>query len=48
MKTADKNLEVHQYDADHAFANPSNPHYDKEATADAYTRTIAFIKQRIK
>lgn len=48
MKTAGKDLEVHQYDADHAFANPSNPHYDKEATADAYTKTIAFIKERMK
>jgi len=48
MKNADKKLTVYQYDADHAFANPSNPHYDKEATADAYTKTIAFIKQRMK
>jgi len=48
MKTAGKDLEVHQYDADHAFANPSNPHFDKEATADAYTRTIAFVKGHMK
>jgi carboxymethylenebutenolidase len=48
MKAADKKVTVYQYDADHAFANPSNPHYDKDATADAYTKTIAFIKERMK
>ena len=48
MKAADKKLTVYQYDADHAFANPSNPHFDKDATADSYTKTIAFIKERMK
>lgn len=48
MKEAGKNVEIHEYDAEHAFANPSNPHYDKEATADAYSKTIEFIKKRIK
>jgi carboxymethylenebutenolidase len=48
MKTADKNLTVYRYDATHAFANPSNPNYDKEATADSYAKTIAFIKERMK
>lgn len=48
MKAAGKKLTVYQYDADHAFANPSNPHYNKEATADAYAKATAFIKERIK
>jgi carboxymethylenebutenolidase len=48
MKAADKKLTVYQYDADHAFANPSNPHFDKEATTDAYAKTVAFIKERMK
>ncbi len=48
MKTADKNLTVYRYDATHAFANPSNPNYDKDATADSYAKTIAFIKERMK
>lgn len=48
MKAADKKLTVYRYDADHAFANPSNPHYNKEATADAYTKTLAFVKERMK
>jgi carboxymethylenebutenolidase len=48
MKAADKKLIVNRYDADHAFANPSNPHFNKEATEDAYTKTVAFIKERMK
>ncbi|MFT4153897.1 dienelactone hydrolase family protein [Parafilimonas sp.] len=48
MKAAGKNLTAYEYDAVHAFANPSNPDYNKEATADAHAKTIAFIKARIK
>ncbi len=48
MKAADKKLTVYQYDADHAFANPSNPHFNKEATEDAHSKAIAFIKERMK
>jgi len=48
MKAAGKKLYVHQYDADHAFANPSNPSYNSAATKDAYTRTIEFLKTRLK
>ena len=48
MKAAGKNVTTYEYDAAHAFANPSNPKYNKEATADAYSKTIAFIKERMK
>lgn len=48
MKAAGKKLYVHQYDADHAFANPSNPLYNSAATKDAYTHTIEFLKARLK
>jgi len=48
MKKAGKKLIVKRYDADHAFANPSNPSFDKEAKEDAYKNAIAFLKQRIK
>ena len=48
MKTAGKNLTVNNYDADHGFANPSNPIYDKAATEDAYKNSIAFFKARLK
>ncbi|MBS1666040.1 MAG: dienelactone hydrolase family protein [Bacteroidetes bacterium] len=48
MKKAEKKLVVKSYDADHAFANPSNPSFDKNAKEDAYKMTIAFLKKRIK
>jgi carboxymethylenebutenolidase len=48
MKTAGKKLTVKPYDADHAFANPSNPKHNKDATADAYKNSIEFFKARLK
>lgn len=48
MKKADKKLTLYQYDANHGFANPSNPAYNSDATKDAYAHTIAFLKPRFK
>ncbi|WPU94203.1 dienelactone hydrolase family protein [Mucilaginibacter sabulilitoris] len=48
MKRAGKKVYLHQYDADHGFANPSNPVYDSNATKDAYANTITFLKARLK
>jgi carboxymethylenebutenolidase len=48
MKKAGKKLSLHQYDADHGFANPSNPNHDKTATDDAHTFAIAFLKRVMK
>jgi len=48
MKAAGKKLYLHQYDANHAFANPSSPNSNPEAAADAYKNTIAFFKDRLK
>ncbi len=48
MKAAGKNVKTYEYDADHAFANPSNPVYNKEAAADANAKALAFLQQRIK
>lgn len=48
MKAAGKKLYLHQYDADHGFANPSNPAYSSAATTDAYKNTITFFKARLK
>ena len=48
MKTAGKTLTIKSYDADHAFANPSNPGHNKEFTADAYKSSIEFFKARLK
>jgi len=48
MKAAGKILYLHQYDANHAFANPSSPASNPTAAADAYKNTIAFYKARLK
>ncbi|HNP48598.1 MAG TPA: dienelactone hydrolase family protein [Bacteroidia bacterium] len=48
MKTAGKKLTVKNYEADHAFANPSNPKHDSTATADAYKLSLDFLKSRMK
>jgi len=47
MARAGKKIDVKMYDADHAFANPSNPKFDKEATADAYQRSLRYLKARL-
>lgn len=44
MKKLGKNLEIHRYDADHAFANPSNPRFNKAATEDAWNKATLFLK----
>jgi len=44
METAGKKLNTYKYDAGHGFANPSNPKFNAEATADAYAKAIAFLK----
>ncbi|MEW5799217.1 MAG: dienelactone hydrolase family protein [Bacteroidota bacterium] len=46
MKAAKKNLEVHNYDAVHAFANPSNPKYDKVHADDAHEKVMTFLKAK--
>ena len=43
MKSAGKNLTVILYDAVHAFANPSNPKYNKEAATDAHARVLEYL-----
>ncbi|MBS7565892.1 dienelactone hydrolase family protein [Mucilaginibacter sp. Bleaf8] len=48
MEKAGKKLYLHQYDADHGFANPSNPIYNSEATKDAYAHTLSYLKERLK
>ena len=47
MKQADRDLTVKMYDAAHAFANPSNPQYDKQAAKDAYALTLDFLKSHL-
>lgn len=44
LKQAGVPAEILRYDAEHAFANPSNPHYDQTSAADAWTHVLAFLK----
>ncbi len=43
MKKAGKTLATKTYEAEHAFANPSNPIYDKEAASDAYKSVKKYL-----
>jgi carboxymethylenebutenolidase len=45
FKTAGKSIDIKKYDAVHAFANPSNPKFNKEASAEAQKLSLAFIKK---
>jgi carboxymethylenebutenolidase len=44
MAAAGKSVKVKSYDAEHAFANPSNPKFDKVASEDAYNLAINYLK----
>ena len=46
MERAGKNLSVLEYDADHAFANPSGSRYNEEAAQDANAKALEYLKQR--
>ena len=48
MKAAGKKIEVHSYDAVHAFANPSNPKYDRASADDAHAKALLYLKDRLK
>ena len=48
MKAANKKLTVYNYDADHAFANPSNPKHNKEFAADAHAKALKFLIEKLK
>ncbi len=47
MQAAGKRLDIVSFDAQHAFANPSNPQHDKEKTEKAYDYSIKFLKERL-
>ena len=48
MKEAGKNISLYRYEAGHGFANPSNPVFNKDAAADAHTKAIQFLKDKMK
>jgi carboxymethylenebutenolidase len=43
-----KKVEIHLYDADHGFANPSNPKFDAAASKEANGLALAFLKKKLK
>lgn len=46
MVSLDKKLFVEEYNADHAFANPSNPKFDNEAATNANNKALIFLKSK--
>ncbi|MCE7923945.1 MAG: dienelactone hydrolase family protein [Haliscomenobacteraceae bacterium CHB4] len=46
IKAAGKNLTVHRYDADHAFANPSSPRYNEQAAKDSRAVVKAYLQNK--
>ena len=43
-----KTIELHRYDAVHAFANPSSGKYDQASAADAWDHVRVFLKARLQ
>ena len=48
MQTAGKKVTITEYEADHAFANPSNPTYNKPFADEAHAKAVAYLKERLK
>jgi carboxymethylenebutenolidase len=50
MKAVGKNLTIRPYDANHGFANPSNPlgAFNEAAYKDAFKATTEFLKAKLK
>jgi len=46
-KKAGVNLSVYDFDADHAFANPSNSIYNEKAANEAYQYALSFLKSHL-
>lgn len=47
LKAAGKKITVKSFNADHAFANPSNPKFDETAMNEAKNLTIKFFKENL-
>jgi carboxymethylenebutenolidase len=48
LRMLKKKASINSFNAEHAFANPSNPNFDKDATAKAYQLTLAFFRKKLK
>ena len=46
-KATNKNLSIHWYDAEHAFANPSSPRYNEKAAQEANLLALDFLRKRL-
>lgn len=47
-KATAKQLDVHWFDAEHAFANPSSPRYNSDAAHQANQLAVAFLRERLE
>jgi carboxymethylenebutenolidase len=47
MAKANRELRYESFDADHAFANPSNPDYNKKMAFEAEMKISGFIKKQL-
>lgn len=47
MKAQNKDLEIHRFDAEHAFANPSNAKYDAPHAEEAWKIAIDFLTRQL-
>ena len=46
-KATGKKMDVHWFDAEHAFANPSSPRYNEAAAQEANGLALAFLKEKL-
>ena len=47
MATADKSIVVHNFEAGHGFANPSNPNHVEDAANEAWGLAVTFLKTQL-
>ena len=47
LKGRDNEVQIHEYDAGHAFANPSGENYNPEAASTAWSRTTDFLRTHL-
>ncbi len=48
LKANEIENEIYRYDAEHAFANPSNPRYDTKCAGEAWEKVKAFLAKALK
>lgn len=46
-KASGKSIEIEMFDANHAFANPSNPNFNNEAAQQANQDALAFLREHL-